>query len=116
MRRAAAFLDYATFGIDAVIDNHNTLSPYKRAGLLGERLLGCQKRAAPARGSSEYGESILEDFFTYHLHTRFVGEYMTKVDGATMYHSLEARSPFLDHTLWSSLRRFRSKCGFMGAG
>jgi asparagine synthase (glutamine-hydrolysing) len=100
VRRAAAFLDYATLGIDAVIDNHNTLSSYKRAGLLGERLLGCQKKAAPACWLPQCGKNILEDFFTYHLHTRFVGEYMTKVDGATMYHSLEARSPFLDHTLW----------------
>jgi asparagine synthase (glutamine-hydrolysing) len=25
---------------------------------------------------------------------------MTKVDGATMFHSLEARSPFLDQELW----------------
>ena len=100
VRRAAAFLDYAALGIDAVIDNHNTLSPYKRAGLLGERLLGFQKRSAPARFSPRCGKNILEDFFTHHLHTRFVGEYMTKVDGATMYHSLEARSPFLDHTLW----------------
>ena len=30
----------------------------------------------------------------------FVSEFMTKVDGATMYHALEARSPFLDHTIW----------------
>ncbi|MGH9854261.1 MAG: asparagine synthase-related protein, partial [Blastocatellia bacterium] len=27
-------------------------------------------------------------------------EYLTKVDGATMFHSLEARSPFLDQELW----------------
>jgi asparagine synthase (glutamine-hydrolysing) len=100
VRRAAAFLDYATLGIHAVIDSHNTLSPYNRGGLLGERLLGFQERDAPIRWSPQCGQNILADFFTYHLHTRFVGEFMTKVDGATMYHSLEARSPFLDHTLW----------------
>ena len=27
------------------------------------------------------------------LKTRFVGEYMTKVDGATMHYAIEARSP-----------------------
>ena len=30
----------------------------------------------------------------------FVAEFLTKVDGGTMRHALEARSPFLDHTLW----------------
>jgi asparagine synthase (glutamine-hydrolysing) len=32
--------------------------------------------------------------------TQFVGEYMTKVDGATMHYGVEARSPFLDQYLW----------------
>jgi asparagine synthase (glutamine-hydrolysing) len=43
---------------------------------------------------------VLEEFLGYDRRTRFVGEYMTKVDGATMYHALEARSPFLDQDLW----------------
>jgi len=42
----------------------------------------------------------LKDFVRYDRDTRFVGEYMTKVDGATMFHALEARSPFLDQDLW----------------
>ena len=29
-----------------------------------------------------------------------MSEYLTKVDGATMYHALEARSPFFDQELW----------------
>jgi asparagine synthase (glutamine-hydrolysing) len=36
----------------------------------------------------------------WELKTSFVGEYLTKVDGATMHYALEARSPFLDHVLW----------------
>jgi asparagine synthase (glutamine-hydrolysing) len=30
----------------------------------------------------------------------FTSEFMPKVDGGTMYHGLEARSPFLDQRLW----------------
>jgi asparagine synthase (glutamine-hydrolysing) len=30
----------------------------------------------------------------------FTGEFMLKVDGGTMFSSLEARAPFLDHKLW----------------
>jgi asparagine synthase (glutamine-hydrolysing) len=43
---------------------------------------------------------LLKDFLRYDRKTRFVGEYMTKVDGATMFHALDARSPFLDQDLW----------------
>jgi asparagine synthase (glutamine-hydrolysing) len=41
----------------------------------------------------------------YHRRTRFVGEFMTKVDAATMHYSLEARSPFLDQELWEFAAR-----------
>jgi asparagine synthase (glutamine-hydrolysing) len=47
-----------------------------------------------------HGSNLLSDFLTYDLKTRFTGEYLTKVDGGTMFHALEARSPFLDHKLW----------------
>ena len=43
---------------------------------------------------------MLRDFLDYELHTRFAGEYMTKVDGGTMHYGIEARSPFLDHRIW----------------
>jgi asparagine synthase (glutamine-hydrolysing) len=36
----------------------------------------------------------------YEFGTRFLSEFMTKVDGATMQHAIEARSPLLDHALW----------------
>ena len=50
------------------------------------------------------GRNVLTEFLEYDRGNRFVGEYMTKVDGATMFHSLEARSPFLDQTSGNLLR------------
>jgi len=50
--------------------------------------------------SPESGRRVLADFLTYDRQTRFPGEYMTKVDGGTMYYALEARAPFLDQDLW----------------
>jgi asparagine synthase (glutamine-hydrolysing) len=43
---------------------------------------------------------MLPQLLEHERKTSFVGEYLTKVDGATMYYGLEARSPFLDQCLW----------------
>src|SRR5436853_6369726 len=43
----------------------------------------------------------MNDFLEYDRATRFTGEYLTKVDGATMFYALEARSPFLDQEIWN---------------
>jgi len=68
--------------------------------LLGPRLagVGVESRAIPWSRAS--GRRVLSDFLEYDRRTRFTGEYLTKVDGATMHHALEARSPFLDQNLW----------------
>jgi len=72
-------------------------------------LLGCRFKNDPSfnvtKGinglySQNKGNEILASFLTYDRATRFEGEYLTKIDGATMYYGLEARSPFLDHILW----------------
>jgi asparagine synthase (glutamine-hydrolysing) len=47
------------------------------------------------------GRTLLPDFLEYDFNQRFTGEYLPKVDGATMHYALEARSPFLDQELWS---------------
>lgn len=44
--------------------------------------------------------SLVSQFLNYEYRNRLVGEYLTKVDGATMHYGLEARSPFLDQCLW----------------
>jgi asparagine synthase (glutamine-hydrolysing) len=100
LRRAAALFDYATGGLGAVVGNSAGLWSYGVNGLLGDRLLSLPLDRRRTSWSIDPGCRILADFLDYERQTRFVGEYMTKVDGATMHYALEARSPFLDHVLW----------------
>ena len=100
-RRAAHFLDYATGGLGAVVSAHDGLPTYKSFGLLGERFANASVAWRELPWNISSGRRVLDDFIEYERRTRFVGEYMTKVDGATMYYGLEARSPFLDQELWT---------------
>ena len=101
LRRIASFLDYTTGGLGAVTATHDGLPVYERNGLLGERLAGAKLDQRTITPSITSARNLLSEFLAYDRDMRFVGEYMTKVDGATMYHGLEARSPFLDQELWS---------------
>lgn len=100
-RRPVHFIDYAAGGLGAIMNARDGLPFYERHRLLGDRLDG---RALPDRqlaADREAGRRVLTDFLDFEHRRRFVSEYMTKVDGATMYHGLEARSPFLDQEIWS---------------
>jgi asparagine synthase (glutamine-hydrolysing) len=101
MRRARSFIDYTVGGLGAAACVRDGLPMYQKNGLLGERLLAASTPHRVMPWSIESSRRLLSDFLAYDRRTRFVGEYLTKVDGATMYHSLEARSPFLDQDLWS---------------
>src|SRR5688572_16419672 len=100
LKRLSSFLNYSTGGLGAVACAHDGLPSYQRYGMLGERLAGVSVAQRDIDWSSESGRNVLSEFLEYDRGNRFVGEYMTKVDGATMFHSLEARSPFLDQDLW----------------
>jgi asparagine synthase (glutamine-hydrolysing) len=100
IRRASRLIDYATGGLGAVTEAHDGLPYYERAGLLGERLIGLQLSNRQIPRSVDSGRRLMSDFLGYERRTRFVAEYMTKVDGGAMWHAIEARSPFLDHVLW----------------
>ncbi|HEX7295321.1 MAG TPA: asparagine synthase (glutamine-hydrolyzing) [Pyrinomonadaceae bacterium] len=100
LKRLSSFLNYSTGGLGAVACAHDGLPSYERYGMLGEKLSGISVSARSIKWSAESARSILSQFLEYDRGNRFVGEYMTKVDGATMFHSLEARSPFLDQELW----------------
>ena len=100
LKRLSSFLNYSAGGLGAVACAHDGLPSYERHGMLGERLTGVSVRHRDIEWSNESGRNVLAEFLEYDRGNRFVGEYMTKVDGATMFHSLEARSPFLDQDLW----------------
>ena len=100
LKRLSSFLNYSTGGLGAVACAHDGLPSYERHGMLGERLAGACVSRRKIEWSSESGRNVLPEFLEYDRDNRFVGEYMTKVDGGTMFHSLEARSPFLDQDLW----------------
>ncbi|HKP12769.1 MAG TPA: asparagine synthase (glutamine-hydrolyzing), partial [Blastocatellia bacterium] len=100
LRRARSFGDYVTGGLGAVTQARDGWPMYQRNGLLGDRLSDVRIPQREMAWSHASARRVLTDFLGYDLRTRFTGEYLTKVDGATMHHSVEARSPFLDYKLW----------------
>jgi asparagine synthase (glutamine-hydrolysing) len=100
LRRLVHLVDYAIGGIGAVAAAHEGLPELAADDMLGERLRGSSVDARRVAWSTQSGGQVLSDFLEHDRNGRFVAEYLTKVDGATMYHALEARSPFLDTELW----------------
>jgi asparagine synthase (glutamine-hydrolysing) len=98
MRRAMTLRDYMTSGLDGFIKTSKMANHLGVRDLVGSRLM--KPVNDTARWCRRSGATVLRDFLKYELNTRFVGEYMTKVDGATMYYGIEARSPFLDQRIW----------------
>jgi len=68
--------------------------------MLGSRLKDLVPNPRAILLASNGKNRLLTGFLNFERKTRFVGEYLTKVDGATMHYGLEARSPFLDQYLW----------------
>ena len=100
LKRAVSFLDYSFGGLGAVGNARDGLPVYQRNNLLGERLKDVSLTHRQMDWTIESGRNLLAEFLNYDRETRFVGEYLPKVDGGTMFYALEARSPFLDTELW----------------
>ena len=97
-KRANSFLQYAAGGLGAITRVRDGLPVYRENDLLGERM--AHFKLSHREISLTTGENLLTEFLKYDRQTRFIGEYLPKVDGATMFHALESRSPFLDTKLW----------------
>ncbi|MBA2620610.1 MAG: asparagine synthase (glutamine-hydrolyzing) [Acidobacteria bacterium] len=100
LKRAVSFFDYSMGGLGAVGSARDGLPVYRHNNLLGERLRNVSLPHREMKWTIESGRNLLSEFLAYDRRTRFVGEYLPKVDGGTMFHALEARSPFLDAELW----------------
>jgi asparagine synthase (glutamine-hydrolysing) len=100
LKRAVSFLDYSFGGLGAVGNARDGMPVYTNNKILGERLRDFSLPDREMEWSVESGRNLLAEFLVYDRKTRFVGEYLPKVDGATMYFGLESRSPFLDTELW----------------
>lgn len=100
LRRPKHFLDYATGGLGAMTRANNGLPYYEHRQMLGARLAGINFEPRQIPLSMNSARSLMKDFLNYQQRMWFVSEFMTKVDGGCMFHALEARSPFLDHTIW----------------
>ncbi len=99
-RRARNFLDYSTAGLAGHAQAHDGLPWFEARGLLGPQLQGRALAARSMQASSESARSLLSEVLRYHQNTHFTSEFLPKVDGGTMYHGIEARSPLLDQALW----------------
>jgi asparagine synthase (glutamine-hydrolysing) len=100
LRRPMHLTDYAVGGLGAALRTHDGLPYYERAGMLGEAFASRGLWHRQVTLSIDSGRRLMEEFLDYERRTRFVAEYMTKVDGGAMFYAIEARSPFLDHVLW----------------
>lgn len=101
LKRLRSFVDFSAGGLGAVAQVRDGLPFYTANDLLTPHLRSLEFDHRDIKWSSESAKNLLDDFLIYDRRTRFVGEYLPKVDGATMFHALESRSPFLDVDLWS---------------
>ncbi|MCU1292463.1 MAG: asparagine synthase (glutamine-hydrolyzing) [Bryobacterales bacterium] len=113
-RRAKNFIDYTVGGLGAYTRVRDGLPYFERRFMLGEQLQDrqlAQRRMQPSFASAR---RLLSDVFAYHRKTEFIGEFIPKVDGSTMYYSLEARAPLLDHKLWEFAAALPPEIRFRG--
>jgi asparagine synthase (glutamine-hydrolysing) len=100
LRRARNFLSYTTGGLSAFAGIRDETGRLREQGILGEQLRDRILPKALLKPSFDSARNLLPEVVAYQNRVHFLAEYMQKVDGGTMYHSLEARAPFLDQKLW----------------
>jgi asparagine synthase (glutamine-hydrolysing) len=108
-KRLRNLIAFTSGGLAAVTAAKPGLKFYRQAGLVGPGLSETRSVSSQFQWDPDSAAGLLKEFLDYEHHTRFTGEYMTKVDGATMHYALEARAPFLDQELWNFAARLPYK-------
>ncbi len=105
LRRLRRYFEYSTSGMAAYVQAHDGLPYFEKHGILGERLRSLSLPQRNLTPSFDSARRLLSDVLTYQHRNHFLGEFMPKVDGGTMYYAVESRSPFLDQKLWEFATR-----------
>jgi asparagine synthase (glutamine-hydrolysing) len=100
LRRARSFLDYTMGGIGAYARVRPGIPFLQMHGVPGVRLENLQVGYRNVPSSFASAKQLLSDVFRLNRRLNFTAEFLPKVDGGTMYHSLEARGPLLDQKVW----------------
>ena len=114
LKRVRSFLDYSMGGIGAYGRVRAGFPYFRENNLFGERLQGGNVAYREVGASFESARNLVAEVFAFHKKMHFTSEFLTKVDGATMHYSLEARAPFLDQKIWEFASRIPPKIHFYG--
>ena len=114
LRRGRNFADYAMGGLGAYNRVRDGLPYFKEHSILGDRLQDMRLAQREIPASFQSARRLLADVFAYQLKHHFTGEFMPKVDGGTMYYSIEARGPLLDQKLWEFAAALPPEIRFRG--
>ena len=103
LRRVMRFTDLATGGMGALLRLADLPTAYCIIGIISFSAAAFRTFLARIRASryrSIRRAQLLTEYLECERRTRFLSEYLPKIDSSTMHYALEARSPFLDHRLW----------------
>lgn len=101
----------ALHGITGQLRQRSRFDRLREAGAIGPVLEGALERWHPAGAKTALfdthpADSEAERCLWHDMQFHLPSDYLTKVDSATMYHSLEARCPMLDIELWQYPAKF----------
>jgi asparagine synthase (glutamine-hydrolysing) len=114
LRRAKNFLGYSGGGLKAYLSAHRIRQYFVQRNMLGDSVRSLMLPDETLGVSNEAAQRLFSDVLAYQHRMHFVGEFMPKVDGATMFHSIESRAPFLDQKLWEWAASLSPQVRFQG--